>query len=165
MVAADAINQMKLLRIDEETTANIGMVNGGQATNIVMPELKIVAEARSLNGEKLEAQVNHMISTFESVCEKHGAEVEIESSRAYDAFVIEEDNAHVTAIKAAFADMGIEAFTKGTGGGSDANNFNKKGLTTVNLSTGMAKVHTTEEFIAVDDMVKISEFVKHFLVK
>ncbi|EVU20611.1 peptidase M20, partial [Vibrio sp. 977] len=51
------------------------------------------------------------------------------------------------------------------GGGSDANNFNKKGLTTVNLSTGMAKVHTTEEFIAVDDMVKISEFVKHFLVK
>ncbi|HHF3129893.1 TPA: M20/M25/M40 family metallo-hydrolase [Vibrio diabolicus] len=164
MVAADAINQMKLLRIDEETTANIGMVNGGQATNIVMPELRIVAEARSLNGDKLDAQVNHMISTLESVCEKHGAEVEIESSRAYDAFVIEENHPHVNAIQAAFAELGIEAFTKGTGGGSDANNFNKKGLTTVNLSTGMAKVHTTEEFIAVSDMVKITEFVKHFLV-
>ncbi|MEZ8766924.1 M20/M25/M40 family metallo-hydrolase [Vibrio alginolyticus] len=134
MVAADAINQMKLLRIDEETTANIGMVNGGQATNIVMPELKIVAE------------------------------VEIESSRAYDAFVIEENHPHVNAIKTAFSELGIDAFTKGTGGGSDANNFNKKGLTTVNLSTGMAKVHTTEEFIAVSDMVKITEFVKHFLV-
>ncbi len=164
MVAANAINQMKLLRIDEETTANIGVVNGGQATNIVMPELKIVAEARSLNGNKLDAQVNHMISTLESVCEKHGAEVDIESSRAYDAFVIEENHPHVSAIKAAFAELGIEAFTKGTGGGSDANNFNKKGLTTVNLSTGMAKVHTTEEFIAVSDMVKITEFVKHFLV-
>ncbi len=165
MVAADAINQMKLLRIDEETTANIGMVNGGQATNIVMPELKIVAEARSLNGEKLAAQVNHMISTFESVAAKHGAEVEIESSRSYDAFVIEDTNAHVMDIKAAFADMGIEAFTTGTGGGSDANNFSKKGLTTVNISTGMAKVHTTEEYIAVDDMVKITQFIKHYLVK
>ncbi|EDP60150.1 M20/M25/M40 family metallo-hydrolase [Vibrio sp. AND4] len=165
MVAADAINQMKLLRIDEETTANIGMVNGGQATNIVMPSLKIVAEARSLNDAKLEKQVSHMISTLKSVCEKHGADIEIESDRAYDAFVIEEGNAHVSSIKAAFADIGIDAFTKSTGGGSDANNFNRKGLTTVNLSTGMAKVHTTEEFIAVDDMVKVTKFVKHFLIK
>ncbi|MDG3085051.1 M20/M25/M40 family metallo-hydrolase [Vibrio hannami] len=165
MVAADAINQMKLLRIDEETTANIGMVNGGQATNIVMPEIKIVAEARSLNGDKLEAQIEHMISTFETVAEKHGAEVEIESSRAYDSFVIADDNTHVIAIKETFSDMGIEAFTTGTGGGSDANNFYKKGLTTVNLSTGMSKVHTTEEFIAVDDMAKITEFVKLYLTK
>ncbi len=158
-VAADAIANMKLLRIDEETTANIGMINGGQATNIVMPELTVVAEARSLNGEKLTAQVNHMIDTFETSATKFGAQVEIESSRAYDAFVIAEDDAHVVEVKQAFSKLGINATTQHTGGGSDANNFNKNGLTTVNLSTGMAKVHTTEEYIAVDDMVKITEFV------
>ncbi|NOH26803.1 M20/M25/M40 family metallo-hydrolase [Vibrio mediterranei] len=159
MVAADAIANMKLLRIDSETTANIGSVNGGQATNIVMPELTVVAEARSLNSDKLTAQVNHMVETFQASAEKFGAEVEIESTRAYDAFVIAEDDAHVLKIKQVFEANGIEANTKHTGGGSDANNFNGKGLTTVNLSTGMAKVHTTEEYIAIDDMVKITDFV------
>ncbi|KOO06352.1 M20/M25/M40 family metallo-hydrolase [Vibrio hepatarius] len=162
-VAADAIMQMKLLRIDEETTANIGIVQGGNATNIVMPEIRIVAEARSLNDSKLEAQVEHMISTFETVAAKHGAEVEIESTRAYNAFVLDDNHPHIAAVKASFEAIGASPYTKGTGGGSDANNFNAKGLTTINVSTGMAKVHTTEEFIAIDDMVKVTEFVKHYL--
>ncbi|NOH79601.1 M20/M25/M40 family metallo-hydrolase [Vibrio sp. RE86] len=162
-VAADAITQMKLLRIDAETTANIGIVQGGGATNIVMPELKVVAEARSLNDDKLTAQVEHMIETFQAAAEKHGAKVDIESTRAYNAFVIADDHPHIEAVKASFEAIGAAPFTKGTGGGSDANNFNAKGLTTVNVSTGMSKVHTTEEFIAIDDMVKVTEFVEHYL--
>ncbi len=154
---------MNLLRIDEETTANIGVVEGGQATNIVMPEIKIVAEARSLNADKLAAQVDHMVSTFQAAADKHGAELEINSTRAYNAFVIADDHPHIASVKASFEAIGAEPFTKGTGGGSDANNFNEKGLTTVNISTGMAKVHTTEEFITVDDIVKVTEFVKHYL--
>ena len=55
MVASRAIENMNLLRIDEETTANIGIVKGGEATNIVMPELEIIAEARSLDEQKLES--------------------------------------------------------------------------------------------------------------
>ncbi|MFS1915498.1 MULTISPECIES: M20/M25/M40 family metallo-hydrolase [unclassified Vibrio] len=164
-VAADAITKMNLLRIDEETTANIGIVEGGQATNIVMPELKVVAEARSLNGEKLTAQVEHMISTFEESAKQFGAEVEIESTRAYDAFVIADDHPHILSIKSAFEKLDVTANTKRTGGGSDANNFNAKGLTTVNLSTGMAKVHTTEEYIAVKDMVAITEFVVAYVTQ
>lgn len=162
-VAADAINQMKLLRIDEETTANIGIIEGGQATNIVMPELRIVAEARSLNDDKLATQVAHMIDTFQSAANKHGAEVDIQSTRAYNAFVIADDHPHIQKIKAAFEKNGITPKTKRTGGGSDANNFNEKGLVTVNISTGMAKVHTTEEYIAVADMVKATEFIKTYL--
>ncbi|MDA0118789.1 M20/M25/M40 family metallo-hydrolase [Vibrio sp. T11.5] len=162
-VAADAISKMKLLRIDSETTANIGIVEGGNATNIVMPELKVVAEARSLNDEKLAQQVSHMIETLEHTCQRYGANVEIESTRAYNAFVIADDHPHIESIKLSFEAIGALPYTKGTGGGSDANNFNAKGLTTVNVSTGMAKVHTTEEYIAIDDMVKITQFVKHYL--
>lgn len=162
-VAAEAITNMQLLRIDEETTANIGIVEGGNATNIVMPELNIVAEARSLNDGKLTKQVDHMIDTFKAAAEKHGAEVDIESSRAYNAFVIADDHPHIESVKASFTAIGAKPFTKGTGGGSDANNFNAKGLTTVNISTGMAKVHTTEEYIAIDDMVKVTEFLTHYL--
>ncbi|GIU32048.1 M20/M25/M40 family metallo-hydrolase [Shewanella schlegeliana] len=164
-VAADAISNMQLSRIDDETTANIGVVRGGQATNIVMPELHIEAEARSLNDDKLAKQVTHMVSTFEAAAQKHGASIEIDSSRSYNAYHISDDDAHVVAIKAAFEAIGIEAVTKPTGGGSDANIFNEQGLKTVNLSTGMSKVHTTDEFIAVADMVAITNFVRAYLTR
>ncbi len=164
-VAADAISQMQLSRIDDETTANIGVVQGGQATNIVMPELYIEAEARSLNDDKLAKQVNHMVSTFEAAAEKHGAGIEITSNRSYNAYHIADDDSHVVEIKAAFEAMGVDAVTKPTGGGSDANIFNEKGLKTVNLSTGMSKVHTTNEFIAVADLVAITEFVRCYLTR
>ncbi len=162
-VAADAISKMKLSRIDEETTANIGTVKGGSATNIVMPTLTLEAEARSLDDAKLAAQVAHMVETFEQAAERHGAQVTIERSREYDAYRLSDDEPLVQSIKAAFAANGIEGVTKSTGGGSDANVFNGKGLKTVNLSTGMAKVHTCEEEIAVADLIAISEFLHTFL--
>lgn len=164
-VAADAITNMNLSRIDKETTANIGVVRGGEVTNIVMPELFIEAEARSLDDTKLANQVEHMVSTFKTAADKHGAEINIVSTRAYNAYKIADDNAHVVDIKAAFESINLTAQTKPTGGGSDANIFNEKGLTTVNLSTGMAKVHTTEEFIKVSDMVDITRFLVAYLTR
>lgn len=162
VVASEAIANMTLSRIDFETTANIGIVSGGQATNIVMPEIYIEAEARSLDDVKLAKQVKHMEDTFKQAAENHGASVNIESTRAYNAYKISDDDEHVSSIKASFESVGITAATKSTGGGSDANILNSRGLKTVNLSTGMAKVHTTEEFIRVEDMVDITRFlVKH----
>lgn len=164
-VAADAISTMTLSRIDEETTANIGVVRGGEATNIVMPELYIEAEARSLNDVKLAKQVEHMESTFKAAADKYGAQIEVISTRAYNAYQISDDNSHVVSIKEAFKSINISPITKPTGGGSDANIFNEKGLTTVNLSTGMSKVHTTEEFIKVSDMVDITRFVVAYITR
>ncbi|EAS42791.1 peptidase M20 [Photobacterium profundum] len=164
-VAADAIGQMKLSRIDAETTANIGVVQGGQATNIVMPALYIEAEARSLNDVKLANQVEHMVTTFEAAAEKHGAQIDIVSTRAYNAYNIDDNDVFIDDIKAAFSANGVEPKTNSTGGGSDANIFNEKGLKTVNLSTGMAKVHTTEEYIAIADMVSITDFMYTYLTR
>ncbi|WP_318411987.1 M20/M25/M40 family metallo-hydrolase [Photobacterium leiognathi] len=164
-VASDAIMNMKLSRIDSETTANIGIVSGGQATNIVMPELYLAAEARSLNDDKLAVQVEHMIDTFNQAAQKHGANIDIQSTRSYNAFTVADSDPHVVDIMASFTQMGLTPFTKSTGGGSDANIFNEKGLKTVNLSTGMSKVHTTEEFITIEDMTKITEFLYTYLTK
>ncbi len=72
LLAAKAISAMKLVDIDEETTANIGRFEGGQATNIVCDEVHILAEARSLNKEKMDAQVAHMVATFVETAEKLG---------------------------------------------------------------------------------------------
>ncbi len=164
-VASDAISNMNLSRIDEETTANIGVVSGGQATNIVMPSLYLEAEARSLDEGKLAQQVSHMVETFEAAATKHGAKIDIVSSRAYNPFQIPESHPHIQSVKEVFTQLDIEPIVTSTGGGSDANIFAEKGLTIVNLSTGMAKVHTTEEYIAIEDMRKISQFLMAYLTK
>lgn len=159
MVASKAIDNMNLLRIDEETTANIGIVKGGIATNIVMPELEIIAEARSLSEEKLDNQTKHMIDVFEKTASDFGAEIEIEVKRAYTPFTIDDNDEIVLLAKKALSNMGIEGKTESTGGGSDTNIFNKNGIKAVNLGIGMKNAHTLEEYIAIEDLLNSANMV------
>ncbi|MGL5651154.1 MAG: M20/M25/M40 family metallo-hydrolase [Paraclostridium sp.] len=159
MVASKAIENMKLLRIDEETTANIGIVNGGIATNIVMPELEIVAEARSLEVAKLEAQTNHMVEEFKKAGEAMGAEVTAKVTRCYAPFKMDDNEEIVELAKKAFSNLGIEAYTAATGGGSDTNVLNGNGVKAVNLGIGMKNAHTLEEYIAIEDIINSSRAV------
>ncbi|MCG8540660.1 MAG: M20/M25/M40 family metallo-hydrolase [Clostridia bacterium] len=158
-VAASAINRMNLLRIDEDTTANIGIIKGGSATNIVCPEVDIKAEARSLQDEKLDKQTAHMVECFKQAAEEFGAEVEVETSRAYNAFTIDENEEIVKIVKKACDNIGIKGFTDSTGGGSDTNILNANGIKSLNLGIGERKPHTLEEHIAIKDLVDSARLV------
>jgi tripeptide aminopeptidase len=164
MVASRAIENMKLLRIDEETTANIGIIKGGEATNIVMPELEIVAEARSLNEAKLDAQTQHMVETFKKAAKDFSAEIEISTDRAYTPLNVDENDEIVILAKKAFSNMAIEGYTASTGGGSDTNIFAKNGIKAVNLGIGMKNAHTLEEYISIEDLmnagIMVTEIIK-----
>ncbi|WP_425446463.1 M20/M25/M40 family metallo-hydrolase [Dethiothermospora halolimnae] len=158
-VAAHAISKMKLLRIDEETTANIGKIEGGVATNIVTPEVKIKAEARSLSDEKLDKQTEHMVKCFKDTAKEFNAQVEIETSRMYGAFSLDENDEIVELVKKACDNAGIKPFTDSTGGGSDTNILNGNGVKAVNLGIGERKPHTLEEHIYIKDLVDSSKLV------
>jgi tripeptide aminopeptidase len=158
-VAASAINRMKLLRIDEETTANIGSINGGGATNIVCPEIIVKAEARSLSSEKLDAQTAHMVECFEKAAEEFGAKVKVETQRAYGPFVIDESDEIVSMVKRACENIGLKPFTSSTGGGSDTNVLNGNGIKAVNLGIGERKPHTLEEHMRIEDLVNTARLV------
>lgn len=158
-IAAKAINDMQLLRIDEETTANIGIIKGGSATNIVCPEVTIDAEARSLNLEKLDKQTKHMVQCFENAIKEFGAEGDITVNRPYISFVIDDEDEVVKTLMKAAKGIGLEPKTVSTGGGSDTNNFNAKGIKAVNIGIGMEKPHTLDESLVVDDFVRSTEFI------
>ncbi|WP_032122937.1 M20/M25/M40 family metallo-hydrolase [Clostridium amazonitimonense] len=158
-VASEAISNMKLLRIDEETTANIGSINGGKVTNIVCPEIEIKAEARSLSSEKLDVQTAHMVECFKKAAEKFGAKAEIDTARAYGPFVIEENDAIVDHAKKACEIIGLKPFTAATGGGSDTNILNGNGIKAINLGIGERKAHTLEEHMKIEDLVNASKLV------
>jgi len=152
-VAADAIHGMKLGRIGPETTANLGSIEGGTATNVVMAEVRIKAEARSTNVDELDAQVAHMIDRFESAAAAWGTTVEINHKRHYSSYHVAEETPVVQVAQAASRALGFEPTLRTTLGGSDANVFNAKGLPSIVVATGMDKIHTHEEFMKIQDLV------------
>jgi tripeptide aminopeptidase len=157
VVAAQAVAAMPLGRIDEETTANIGVIHGGTARNVVPDRVELQGEARSRQLAKLETQTARMVQTLQETVQRHGATVDIEVSRAYDGYTLTEDDPMVQQLTAACRAVGVEPVLVPTGGGSDANIFNANGMQVVNLSTGQAKAHTLEEQIAVADLVTAAQ--------
>ncbi|MGO1468648.1 MAG: M20/M25/M40 family metallo-hydrolase [Tissierella sp.] len=151
-IAAEAISNMKLLRIDDETTANIGLIEGGGPTNIVTKEVIINAEARSLKDEKLKTQTDNMVKAMEDAAKKFAGKVEIDIDTVYGAFKVDEDEKIVEKVKQSCENLGLEAFTASSGGGSDTNILNSKGIKAVNLGIGEKEPHTLEEHIAIKDL-------------
>ncbi len=162
-MAAHAISRMKLGRIDGETTANIGIINGGQATNIICERVSLRAEARSRDETKLDSQTGHMKECFEQAALKFGGSIEFMVKREYPAFRIDEGDPILAVLKNAARNAGVELVLKATGGGSDINIMNGKGIKCVDLSVGMSAVHSVEEKISVADLVKSAEFLAEII--
>lgn len=158
-IAARAIERMNLLRIDHETTANIGIIQGGTATNIVCDKVEIKGEARSLNEEKLEQQTKHMADCIKEATREFEGEVEINTERCYPAFLIAEDDVIIKLAERAAQKVGLTGRIVGSGGGSDANFFNSQGLKAVNMGIGMSKMHTKDEYIKIEDMINMASYV------
>jgi tripeptide aminopeptidase len=159
VVAAKAITRMELGRIDEETTANIGVISGGKATNIIPELVNIEGETRSIDPDKLEKQTDLIISIIEDTAREMGAKVVIEREFLYSNLRLNEtDKAVEMAMKAA-RNLDREPVLVSTGGGSDANILNGFGIPTVNLGIGMCKVHSSEEFISIDNLILNAEYV------
>lgn len=159
VVAGKAMAELRQGRIDDETTANVGIIKGGQATNIVPDYVEIACEARSRNKAKLAAQTKHMVETFERVAAANGAKAEITVKTAYDPYVLTADMPVAALARQAAESIGLTPVFEATGGGSDANFFNAFGVPSAVLATGMSKVHTTAEFIKEADLYKTAELV------
>lgn len=162
-VAAQALVDMPLGRIDPETTANIGLIKGGTARNIVPDHVELVGEARSRQLAKLEAQTARMVNALEEAAQRYGATVDVDVTRAYDGYTLTEAAPVVSQLMSACRAVGLESALVPSGGGSDVNIYNAHGMQVVNLSTGIYQPHSTEEHIAVADMVTCAEIVLKFI--
>lgn len=171
-VAGEAIASMKLGRIDDETTANIGVIQGGLATNIVPNLVLVKGEARSLHGAKLDAQMEHMRACFHEAASRHRltlegrtveARVEEQILNDYPRMDVPEGSRIVNLVKQAAEKLGLKMQTAATGGGCDANIFNGQGMEVVNLGTGMREIHTVKEYLEVEEMVRSAQLVLEVL--
>lgn len=150
--AAAAIADLPLGRVDEETTANIGIIRGGQATNIVPEQVYLEGETRSLDEVKKRAMSELICRQMTERAEAAGARVKMEVEQLYTSFRLDDEAPPVRLALQAARNLGLEASVRESGGGSDANVLNDHGIPTVNLSTGMQKVHSTKEMILIEDL-------------
>jgi tripeptide aminopeptidase len=161
-VAAEAVAAMRLGRVDAETTANIGRIEGGLASNIIPNRVVLRAETRSLSIEGLEAQTRHMRECFERAAtghrvkvagREHTARVETKVDRDYERLAVDDDRPIVGLVRQAARALDTPFRTRSTGGGSDANVFAGRGIEVANLACGMRQIHTVNEWVDVNDMV------------
>ena len=165
-VAAHAITRLKLGKLDEESTANLGIMEGGVATNIVPEHLFIKGEVRSHSPEKLAAYTEEFRTVFTEtarnwpVSDKNktpSAKLEIEFE--YPVMKLSADDEVIKTLDRAGKKLGKRLTSVIAGGGSDANIFNNIGLSAAILATGMDKVHTTDECLDLNDIVTLTELL------
>jgi len=166
-LAARAIADLRLGRLDEQSTANFGLIQGGVATNIIPDLITIEGEVRSHSVEKLDAYTREIESTFRNVVKGWSAQtgstelpsVKISVAKDYPAMCLSDDDPVVKRVRDAGKILNREIEFQVAGGGSDANIFNSYGLKTAIVATGMHKVHTVDESLDLNDLYSLTELL------
>lgn len=165
VVAAEVVSTLPIGRIDEETTCNIGVAQGGTATNVVMGELSLQFEARSFSPQKLEELTNHVKETFARVSQQYGAQFEETLQLGTPGYQLADTAPILTAFKKACEHEAVVYQGAACGGGSNANVYRMRGINAVNLSTNMQNIHSVNEQIAAADLEKMLAVLKQLLQK
>ena len=150
--AARAIAEMRLGRVDEISTANVGTITGGTAGNIVPEWCTFLAEARSHDEARLAELVQEMQDAITFSAGIWECEVETRLRKSYRGYKFAKSDRAVVIAADALARAGHEVVYDLSGGAADANVFNERGRSVVNLANGMAEIHTPDERIAVADL-------------
>jgi tripeptide aminopeptidase len=167
LLAGKAIAGLELGRIDQETTCNIGIIEGGIATNIVPNLVRVKGEARSHDEQKLNEITDRIVSSFKGVIEAYKGKssddelprVDVRIEKDFSRTFIPPDHPVVALATRAAEKLGRKMKTKTSGGGADANVFFEKGILTGVLGTGMHDMHTVRESVNLEDMVRTVELL------
>ena len=157
LAAARAIVDMPLGRIDERTSANVGLVDGGSARNIVPEWCELQAEVRSHDLARVSEVVQHIVDAAAYAAAVSDCTLETAIEPKYRGYRLRSDSLPVRLAGDGLRDAGYEPRLVLSGGAADANVFNERGLPCLNLANGMVDIHTPDERIAVDDLERMVE--------
>ncbi len=150
--AARAIAAMRLGRLDEETTANVGTIEGGTAINVVPERCILAAEARSLDEAKLQAALSDMVDHLQDAANASECDLDLTVERMFDGYRTRPRAPEIQLAERALSACGYEPRHIVTGGASDANSLNASGFACVNLADGTERNHQPDERISVDSL-------------
>ncbi len=163
-MAADVLKNFDVGRIDENTVANIGTINGGSAINIVPDNIRLTGEIRSFNSKTITTLQQQLNEECEKVTKKYGGEINVSFTTGFEGFELDLDQPAVKRLELTMQQMDLKPEPLVYYGGSDANVVNKNGITAVNLGVGVNNPHSNDENIAVSNLVSIAHLTKELVV-
>ena len=163
VVASKAISKMHIGRMDAETTANLGEIKGGAATNVVTDLVTVTAEIRAHDMDKLESEKIHMENCCREAAKEMGADYKFECELAYPSLSVDPKGPLVQITKNAMEAVGVTPDLRVIGGGSDANVLAASGYRSVILGTGMIDVHTVNEAMDMDELFKVTKVMNYIM--
>ena len=158
--ASEAICEMKLGRLDTQTTANIGVIRGGIAHNVVPDLVELEGEVRSLDPARLHAQLRAMEEAANRAVEGRGARVTLESEQLYPGYRHAETLPVVRWVMEAMTAAGVVPEPVIRGGGSDANILTGRGLTMINIGAGYRRNHGIDEELEISELCNCLAILK-----
>jgi tripeptide aminopeptidase len=158
-VSSEIVMKLPKGRLDKETTLNVGMISGGRATNIIAEKTSLDLEMRSLDHAKMLKLEKKVISIIKDTAKKHKAAVRIRSSIEYKGFSVPSSDPISKIVADACKSCGLKPSFMSSGGGSDTNVLNAKGIRALNLAVGMSNVHSTREFILKKDIINACRLI------
>ena len=162
-MAAEAVSKMRLGRIDPETTANIGIIRGGDSGNIVPETCFVEGETRSLCHESAMKQKDHMEQCFFAAAERWGGQAQVESTVVYNAWAIPEAHPLCRRFASACDSAGLSPVFDRACGGSDASMLSAHGIDCLVLATGMHEIHSVREYTTVAEMETMTDVIYQLL--
>ena len=158
LIAAEILTQLPLGRIDAETTANVGRIDGGLKRNIIPEEAFMDGEIRSRDNTKLDHYSDEFRRIFKEAGIRHpDAQIDLDIRNTYQAYQVDASHPTVTMLGRALAQIGLEPSLEATGGGSDANVFFENGIVALPVGIGVRSFHTTNETAVISEIVQGAE--------
>ena len=157
VMVANAIASLPWGRLDDQSTANVGLVTGGEATNIIAPEAELVFQVRSLDEQKYRQYVNQVLAACEQAASELDGSIEHEVFIQTCGFRFQPTDPIVERAKYAIGSTGLEPNCTVSCGGSDANELNAKGLATLVLSVGYEDIHSNQEAMPIDQLHALTD--------
>ncbi len=154
--AADAIGKLRMGRIDDETTLNIGVIEGGLAANIVPDRCIVKGEIRSYSHEKALSGAELVKKQFEDAARAVGASADFSNRVGCEAYRTPPEHPVVKRFERACEKQGLSAVLQKTFGGSDQNRLAKHGITGIVIANAMNACHSREEYTTIDELCRIA---------
>ena len=165
LAMSNAISKMRIGRLNDYTTSNIGSIISEFPTNVVPKDCKIRMEVRCLNEDEAEENVDNYVDIFEKTAKEFEVKCNIDIEYDYPPLKQIDGNVLLNRVLDAYNKVGVVAKPIKIGGGCDGNIYLKNGFNSVILGVGMYKIHTIEEYLVISDMEKTAEAVLEFITK
>ncbi len=162
-IAAEAVAHMRLGRIDGDTTANIGIIRGGDSGNIVPEHCFVEGETRSLSHPAAMAQKDHMEHCFREAANAHGGTCTVEATVVYNAWSVDEDHPLCRRFARACGAEGLTPVFERACGGSDASMLSAHGIRCLVLATGMHEIHSVREYTTLKEMETMTRVIRRLM--